>query len=120
VGNFNQIPQFYFGQPYSFYHMGIKPPIPLFVFGVQNQLETYLNTLNGDWFRYAQQNYVVWTNLTPIGLADGIRKTKGLENLIMLITPFQSDWANGYMPQEFWNWLRKVRIPGQKYPPTAT
>jgi hypothetical protein len=118
--NYDQIPQFYFGQPHSFYHVGIKPSCPLFVFGLQNQLETYLNTLNGDWFRYAPQNYLIWTNFTSLGLAAGIRNTKGLENLIMLITSFQTDWANGYMPQEFWNWLRKARVPGQKYPPSAT
>jgi hypothetical protein len=121
VSEFNPIPpHFQFGRPYSYYHVGIKPPtFPLFIAGIHSLLDGYLNTLNGDWFRYASQNYVVWTSLAPSELANGIRATRGLENLILFITPFQPSWANGYMPQEFWNWLQKPRFPGYKYTPNT-
>ena len=112
MSNVNFNPMFsQFGRPYSYYHMGIKPPVfPLFISGLHNILDGYLNTLNGDWFRYASQNYVVWTHLTPSELAGGIRGVKGLEDIVMLITPFQPSWAHGYMHQEFWNWLQKPRF----------
>jgi hypothetical protein len=117
VGIFTQLPPFQLNQPYSYYHMGIKPQIPLFFRGIQKALEDYLSTLKGDWFRYAAQNYVIWTSLSPVELANGVRAQKGLENLVMLITPFQPSWVGGYMPQEFWNWLQKQRVPGYVYTP---
>ena len=104
-------------KPYSFYHMGIKPEsFPWSLNETQKNLDAYLTSLNGDWIRYAPQNYVVWTNLEPLELANGIRAAQGLRNLVMLITPFQADWANGYMPPEFWQWLKKIRFPQQQAP----
>jgi len=91
----------------SYFHVGIKPP--LFMLMPNQTFESYLNTLNGDWFRYAAQNYVVWTHLSGKALADGAIKTKGLENLIILVSPFSPETLYGYMPQEFWNWFAKPR-----------
>jgi hypothetical protein len=106
-----------FARPYSFFHIGLKPPPgTIFLVGIQKSLEAYLTSLNGDWFRYAAQNYVVWTNLDASELAQGIRGTNGLENLAMLITPFSPERANGFMPQEFWTWLNKARFPKQTVP----
>lgn len=104
-------------KPYSFYHIGIKPEVfPWSVNQIQKNLDAYLTSLNGDWIRYASQNYVVWTNLEALELANGIRAAQGLQTLVMLITPFHPDWANGYMPPEFWQWLRRIRFPQQTFP----
>jgi hypothetical protein len=113
--NFNP---FTFNRVPTYYHVGIKPP---FLMLMPNQtFEAYLNTLKGDWFRYGGQNYIVWTHVTAQELAEGARNTKGLENLIILVTPFVREMLYGYMPQDFWNWLAKPRYQSPFNPTIPT
>src|SRR5215472_9699379 len=97
--------------PYRFVHLGVNPggndPGKLFGLGVlamQQRLEPYLTSLNGDWYRYAAQNYVVWTNRDLATLTREINNLPGFTDAFVLATAFNLDAqnCNGMIAQAFW------------------
>jgi len=97
---------------HRFVHLGINPvnglPTPL-----HPAIETHLGTLpNGDWYRYASQNYVVWTDRDLTELVTELHSVPTLGNCYFLATEFSQIDATkiqGWMPMEFWGWLNKPR-----------
>lgn len=94
-----------------FLHIGINPRQPMITGQIHASIQQFLNQVDGDWYRYASQNYVVWTNWAIADVAAGITRMPGLQNLYLLATEFQPliHTCNGMMPQEFWQWLYKTR-----------
>lgn len=98
-----------------FIHLGINPVGNSGIAPPANYnaiLEAYLNQVCPDWFRYASQNYVIWTNLDMQSLAGRILELPGLQNMYVFATVFTSGAlsSNGLMPKQFWDWLHKVRF----------
>ena len=76
--------------------------------GVSNEkVETQMN-LAVDWYRYVSDSYVVYTT-------SDLEKWQGrLQPLIepdgrLLIFEIKVNSRNGWMPQDFWDWLNKPR-----------
>ena len=103
------------GRKRRFVHVGLNfrriLPAPA-VKTIHNCVQAYLDTLGGDWYRYAAQNYVVWTEKDPASLSREITQQPGLTNIYVLATEFNPSpyTANGMMPKVFWDWLHKQRI----------
>lgn len=72
-------------------------------------IEAHLNVVALDWYRYASQNYVVFTNAHLAELVTGIRSIPGLEHVYSFATEFHPSGANGIMTRKFWDWLNKPR-----------
>jgi hypothetical protein len=89
-------------------HLGVNPrgAIPP---GAMQALEAYLTGLQGDWYRYASQNYVVWTNKELDLLAREIVAIPLLSQYFVFATVFHPNMptCNGWLPQQFWDWLQK-------------
>jgi hypothetical protein len=101
-----------------FVHLGINPvgavagqPNPASPHNFYPLLENYLNQLvvNGDWYRYASQNYVLWTDADLADVARGVAGLTGFQNVYILVTEFTQAQCSGWMPRMFWDWLRKPR-----------
>jgi len=92
-----------------FVHVGVNPRDTLV--GWNQVIENYLNNIAGDWYRYAAQNYVVWTDVDLGILSKGITGQPGLGSLYVLATEFTIGPAgcNGMMPKQFWDWLHQNR-----------
>jgi hypothetical protein len=103
-----------------FVHLGINPvgavahmqPPAAWPENFYARLEYCFTTHSIDWYRFGSQNYVL---LTSIGLAELGRLISGLpafENVYVLLTEMsniQPPSCNGWMPQQFWQWLFKAR-----------
>jgi hypothetical protein len=76
---------------------------------IRSKIESYLNPVAGDWYRYARQNYVLWTDKDLASLTEEITKLPGLGNFYVLATEFFPAQCNGMMPKHFWEWLQKPR-----------
>jgi hypothetical protein len=103
--------------PYRrFVHLGFNPvgsSPPSFFSDNQRMreaIESYLHQNAGDWYRYAAQNYVVWTHEGLSEFASNLRQQPGLQNIYLFVTEFSPVGANGWMPQAFWDWLFKPRV----------
>src|SRR4051812_39701620 len=99
-----------FGQ-FRFVHLGMNPGV--LIFGLHTAVEQHLSSLpNTDWYRYAGQNYVVWTNLPLMDLVQGFQQHPTLKNVSVLATEFSSVVGSyaGFMPKEFWDWFNKPRL----------
>ncbi len=95
-------------QPSRFVHLGLNPRT-LLPRDTHNKIENYLNAVAIDWYRYAAQNYVLWTNKDLASLTRELTQLPDLQNFYFLATEFSRPQANGMMPQVFWEWLSKVR-----------
>ncbi len=100
----------YYQVPPHFVHLGFNPGRVLSL-NVNKQIENYLDSVADDWYRYAAQNYVVWTNKDVTSLSKELTQQAGLESLYVLATEFSRAPAhcNGMMPKKFWDWLNKPR-----------
>jgi hypothetical protein len=95
---------------YRFVHVGINPKGAGIETLVPNAaIEAYLTANVPDWFRYAAQNYVLWTNLPVADVARQITNIGGLSQMYVFAVEFHATNQNGMMPQNFWNWLYKPR-----------
>jgi hypothetical protein len=101
-----------------FVHLGINPiggaaSNPGVVGWPQNYvliLENFLNSnVNGDWFRYAAQNYILWTDLDLNQLAAAIAAQPGFHVVYVFLSEFTSAQFGGWMPKLFWDWLQQSR-----------
>jgi hypothetical protein len=85
--------------------VGTQPPA-----NYQLVLEQFLNlSVSGDWFRYASQNYVIWTNADLQQLATAIAGLPGFQIVYVFATEFTLAQQKGWMPEGFWQWLVKPR-----------
>lgn len=69
-------------------------------------LETHLMGLNGDWYRFASQNYMVWTDRTLAEIVNGIIALPGFHTMYVLATEVSSldgQQTNGWMPMVSWD-----------------
>ncbi|MFZ0640646.1 MAG: hypothetical protein WAM59_13210 [Candidatus Acidiferrales bacterium] len=91
-----------------FVHLGINPRgiLPI---GTHATVEKYLDTAASDWYRYAAQNYVLWTNADVLALARGVTSLPGMSNFYVFVTEFSHAAANGMMAREFWDWFNRSR-----------
>jgi hypothetical protein len=104
---------------YRYVHLGINPmgaiagqPSAAPPAGYPEVLQQYLNSVADDWYRYGSQNYVLWTNLDLSDLATQIVRLPGYASVYVLAIEIADPapaGSNGWMPQQFWNWLRKPR-----------
>jgi hypothetical protein len=101
-----------------FVHIGINPvgavagqPNAAWPPNFYPLLENYLSRLvtDNDWYRYASQNYVLWTDADVTEVARGVAALAGFQNIYVLVTEFTPAQCSGWMPLMFWNWLRKKR-----------
>ena len=74
-------------------------------------LQSYLTQVvaDGDWIRYADQNYVLWTDADLTDLARGIAALTGFQIVYVFVTEFTLSQCSGWMPPTFWQWLRRPR-----------
>jgi hypothetical protein len=92
-------------------HLGINPrgggrP------GNWNRALEALLLQHGDWFRYANQNYVVFTDADLRYLSDRIRSLPGFQATYILLTELSAVdhlHCNGWMDPKFWQWLQGKR-----------
>lgn len=77
--------------------------------GFNLALQAYLTQLGCDWYRYAAQNYVIWTDLNLDEVAQGIAALPGFQFVYVLLTEFTPAQCSGWMPQPFWSWLARPR-----------
>jgi hypothetical protein len=76
-------------------------------------LQRHLDRVATDWYRYASQNYVLWTTIGLDELARSISALPGFQNVYVFATEFAPPEGvsfNGWMPPKFWQWVRKPRI----------
>jgi hypothetical protein len=106
---------------WRYVHLGINPvgalaspqnPWPNWPTNFNLTVESYLRSLGGDWYRYAAQNYVVWTNWDITQLAQGLAGLPGFQNVYVLVTEMDLQFykTNGWMPQKFWDWIYQFRL----------
>ena len=96
-------------------HLGINPigggSILTQPFNWNRPLETLL-VQHGDWFRYANQNYVLFTDADLTYLSNEIKALPGFHSVFILlaeISGFDPIRCNGWMDPKFWEWLRGRR-----------
>lgn len=76
--------------------------------GVSNdQVETQMN-LAVDWYRYASDSYIVYTT-SDIAKWQGRLKPLVEPGGRLLIIEVKVNSRNGWMTQDFWDWLKKPR-----------
>ncbi len=103
-----------------FVHLGINPVgafrpgqmAATYPPGHPAPLQNYLTSLGGDWYRYASQNYVLWTSVDLATLVSQIAALSGYQSVYVLATEMApiGGSSNGWMPPEFWQWMRKPRV----------
>ena len=93
-----------------FVHLGLnrRGLLPLVL---NPTIEGYLNKVAGDWFRYGERNYVVFTDADLAEFAQGITRLPGMANFWVFASEISPGTFNGMMPPEFWAWLNKPRSP---------
>lgn len=93
---------------YRLVHLGFNPQKTLAIL-VRKPIEDYLTGLGGNWYRYAPQSYVIWTNKELAALTREITSIPGCNSLYVLATAFTHDLenCNGMMPKPFWEWLQQ-------------
>jgi hypothetical protein len=87
---------------------GVKGPPPL---NWTNRLEALLPQY-GDFYRYAQQNYVIFTDVDLAFLSNQIRALPGFQGVFVLLVEmpgFDPYMCNGWMDPRFWEWLKGRR-----------
>jgi hypothetical protein len=96
-------------------HLGINP------IGAGNLLTQPINwnwtleallSQRADWYRYANQNYVLFTDADLPYLANEIRALPGFQSVYILLAELAGlDAANcnGWMDPKFWEWLQGRR-----------
>ncbi len=104
---------------WRYVHLGINPvgavahlPANTWPADFYRHLEFYLSNFGGDWYRYASQNYVLWTNEDLGQLSSAIARLPGFQNVYVLVTEIpnvQETVCNGWMPQGFWQWIQQSR-----------
>jgi hypothetical protein len=93
-----------------FVHMGLNPRnLGSFDVSVNKKIESYLDIVADDWYRYGAQNYVLWTNKELASLSWELTQQPGLEKLYVLTTEFSRAQINGMMTPQFWEWFTKPR-----------
>ena len=102
-----------------FVHIGLNPvgavatqdPPPTWPANFNRSLEAFLSRYSRDWYRYGSQNYIIWTNADLAQLSAGITAIPGFQNVYVLATEVNLFGGyNGWMPQQFWEWLKKYRF----------
>lgn len=102
-----------------FVHLGVNPvgaiseqPLARIPENFNGLLEGYLGQISGDWYRYASQNYVLWTDRDLTQIAMEIARLPGFQVVYVFVTEIpavQLSLCSGWMPEQFWNWLRQWR-----------
>jgi hypothetical protein len=86
-----------------------SPSLPVNFF---SRLERFL-TQHADWYRYASQNYVLYTDDDLTQLAEAIKALPGFENVYLLfteITDTSFQGCQGIMVPKFWRWIHGERV----------
>ena len=94
-------------------HLGINPlgagSVPA---ANPNALLEPLLTQRADWYRYARQNYVLFTDANLSSLSNEIKALPGFHSAFVLLVEmpaFDSLKINGWMDPKFWKWLQGQR-----------
>lgn len=67
---------------------------------------------HGDWYRYAGQNYVIYTDSDLFYLSNEIKAIPGFQSVYILLAEmsgFDPVRCNGWMDPKFWEWLQGRR-----------
>jgi hypothetical protein len=96
-------------RPYRMVHVGFNPraSVAELLTKAHTTIETYLTSLQGNWFRYGAQNYVVWTNKDLTELSKDIVALSGLNDFYVFVIEFDRGNYSGLMPIQFWDWINK-------------
>lgn len=76
-------------------------------------LQSFFGNRGIDWYRYASQNWVLWTDADLTELSMSIQGLPGFKEVYVLATEVGGTTPltlQGLMPQVFWNWIYKPRV----------
>ena len=62
----------------------------------------------GEWVRYGNNMWLVYTNETPKALGDRIHAAFSPQDSVFVISVNANDYS-GWQPQVVWDWLKKPR-----------
>lgn len=79
-------------------------------------LEPLIQTLCNDWVRYSANNWIIWSNRTPVDVADALRAYLDEQDLILVVR-LDTHGVAGFLPQWIWDWINRPRPPGWRPPP---
>jgi hypothetical protein len=87
----------------TFMHVYISPKEGI----TREQVEQKMN-LGIDWYRYTNNLYIVYTT-ADIGKWQSRLQELVEPNGFMFICGFDMGSYNGWMQEDFWNWIKKAR-----------
>ncbi len=96
-------------------HLGINPIGSGTVWNQPKDVNATLERLlskHGDWYRYAAQNYVLFTDANLTSLATEIRTLPGFQHsycLLVEIGNWDPNHLNGWIDPKFWQWINGKR-----------
>lgn len=87
----------------GFYHIYIRPRKGVTAATVQKQMDLAI-----DWFRYDDQNWIVYTPSDANKWHSRLRLLVRPNGLLFICRLDTSD-RQGWMTKDFWEWMRKTR-----------
>jgi hypothetical protein len=93
-------------------HVGINPQGGGTIFNQPINWNARIEALlvqYGDFYRYANQNYVLFTDANLAYLSNAIRALPGFQGVYVLLTEMtalDTLRCNGWMDPRFWQWLQ--------------
>lgn len=87
----------------KFYHITIRPKSGKTIDDIEKQMNKAL-----DWYRYTDNCYVVYSTADMKTLMGRLRDLVDQGGLLF-ISELNTSNRNGWMPKEFWEWLKMDR-----------
>lgn len=97
-------------RPPRFLHVGIayNPPNPTFMAAVDQAIDSEAL----DWFRYADQCYLVWTSSDAETICRKLLRVPGMQGVRIFTCAIDVNDGFGYLSPAVWEWLRRDRGAG--------